>query len=94
MSDPAVAAEAEDFSSLPPVPSTPENRPVFHDTGGLTAEQYRNRLILDRPPPTDAEIRSHYEFSGSCAATASHFDITAYYVRKSLRREPYLRSVK
>jgi hypothetical protein len=94
MSDPVAAEEAEDFPSLPSVPSTPENRPVFHDTGGLTAEQYRDRLILDRPPPTDAEIRSHYEFSGSFAATAAHFNSTAYYVQKSVLREPHLRSVK
>ena len=94
MSELNIAADGETLPALPAIPSTPENRPIFHDTGGLTAEQYRNRLQPDWPPPTDVEIRSHYEFSNSFAATADHFDVTAYYVRKSLCREPHLRSVK
>ena len=106
-SDPTYADRDTAPIFLPPVPSTPENRPIFHDTHGLNATEYRMRQrrlaamaageIAEEAveeAPLEYRIRAHYRTTNSYRATSAHFGLSVYYVKQAISSASHLEVVR
>jgi len=68
------------------IPAPPGYKPVFHDTNGLTAAEYRTKQHKKRTAGSADEIVALYRELGSWNAVADHLGTTTYHVRKAVRQ--------
>lgn len=63
-------------------------KPIFHDTEGLTAAQWRERQLRESAPPnpTDANILAYYRKCGNWTETGEYFNISRYKAKQAVAR--------